>query len=75
MDDVDLCRANCWAAGDKLIGEDGYGTILVELTGVSADGISARVVARNGVAIHPPQPLDTLTGRSWHRYEDPLPAR
>ena len=75
MNDADQCRANGWVVGDRLIGDEGYGPTLIELTAIGESRISASIVSHNGVARERDEVLETLAGRTWRRLEDPLPAR
>jgi hypothetical protein len=75
MTDAELCRANGWKVGDRLMGDAGTGPTLIELTAVGERRISARIISHNGVALKHAETLETLDGRTWHRLEDPLPAR
>lgn len=75
MNDADLCRAKGWGVGDRLIGDEGEGPTLIELTAVGESRISATIISHNGLALERDEVLETLSGRTWRRLEDPLPAR
>ncbi len=75
MNDADLCRANGWKVGDRLLSDVGYGPTTIELTVIGESQISAAIVSHNSVAPEGQEMLETLSGRTWRRLEDPLPAR
>jgi hypothetical protein len=75
MNDADQCRANGWKVGDRLLSDVGYGPTTIELTAIGESQISATIVSHNGVAPEGQEILKTLSGRTWRRLEDPLPAR
>jgi hypothetical protein len=75
MNDADQCRANGWKVGDRLLSDVGYGPTTIELTAIGESQISATIVSHNGVAPEGQEILETLSGRTWRRLEDPLPAR
>ncbi len=75
MNDADQCRANGWTVGDRLMGDEGFGPTLIELTAIGESEISATIISHNGVALEHKEELSTLSGRTWRRLEDPLPAR
>jgi hypothetical protein len=75
MNDAEQCRANGWKVGDRLMSDEGYGPTAIELTAIGESQITATVVSHNGVTPEQPEMVETLSGRTWRRLEDPLPAR
>jgi hypothetical protein len=75
MNDADQCRANGWKVGDRLMSDVGYGPMTIELLDIGESRISATVVSQNGTPPEKEERLESLSGRTWRRLEDPLPAR
>lgn len=45
---AELCRRNGWAAGTRLVGDEGYGPCTIEITAVGQHSILARCVDPHG---------------------------
>lgn len=63
---AEICRRNDWRAGTKLVGDEGYGPTVIEITAVGIQEILARQLSHNGV--DEPCPGETLWGlenRDW----------
>lgn len=41
---AELCRRNGWSVGTKLIGDEGYGPCMIEITAIGIEKILARCV-------------------------------
>jgi hypothetical protein len=66
MTDADKCRANGWGPGTLLVGDEGYGPTIIELTAVGERAILAREISHNGVpSIWKQESLWTLSCRDW----------
>lgn len=64
--DADKCRRNGWTAGTRLVGDEGFGPTVIEITAVGERAILAKKISHNGK----PHPyLDeqnwTLACRDW----------
>lgn len=46
-DPAEICRENGWIAGTKLIGNEGYGDTVIEITAVGEKRILAKVITEN----------------------------
>lgn len=46
--DAELCRRNDWYPGTRLVGDEGYGPTVIELTAIGRDGILAVTVSHDG---------------------------
>lgn len=44
-----ICRENGWGVGTRLVGDEGYGPTVIEITAVSRDAILAVHISHNGV--------------------------
>jgi hypothetical protein len=45
---ADLCRQNGWGPGTRLVGDDGYGPTVIEITAVGEAVILAKTISHNG---------------------------
>ena len=63
---ADICRENGWIPGTRLVGDEGYGPTVIEITAVGERSILAKTVSHNG------QPSTVREGnwclwcRDWH---------
>lgn len=48
MNDAEICRANEWTPGTRLVGDEGYGPTVIELTAVGERHILAKTISHNG---------------------------
>lgn len=48
MTDADLCRKNGWGPGTRLVGNEGYGDTVIEITAVGERGILAKRISHDG---------------------------
>lgn len=48
LSDAELCRTNGWTPGVRLVGDEGHGPTVIELTAVGESGILAKCVSQNG---------------------------
>lgn len=64
--DAEICRKNGWAVGTRLVGDEGYGPSVIEITGIGEKALLAKMVSHNGEAVdHPREGLWTLSCRDW----------
>ena len=45
---VSKCRKNGWKVGTRLVGDEGYGPTVIEITAIGEDHILAKVISENG---------------------------
>lgn len=72
--DAETCRANGWVVGDRLVGDEGFGPDVIELTAIGERLILAKRVStsrRNGdlYPILEDEASWTLSCRDWKRVE------
>lgn len=68
MSDAEKCRKNGWRVGDRLVGDEGYGPTVIELTAIGRDGILAVQLSHNGdKSQHEREGHWTLSNRKWRR--------
>ena len=48
MSDADTCRRNGWLPGTRLVGDEGYGPTVIEITAVGERLILAKEISHNG---------------------------
>jgi len=62
--DADLCRRNGWTVGTRLVGDEGSGPTVIELTAIGTRGILAKAVSGPGSEFAFEKPW-TLRHREW----------
>ena len=45
---AEICRRNDWEPGARLVGDEGYGPTVIEITAVGVETILARCISHNG---------------------------
>jgi hypothetical protein len=73
LDDAERCRRNGWGPGTRLIGDEGYGPSVIEITAVGEHQILARRVVRDGEAVNDRETTWTLAHRDWRPVTTPTP--
>ena len=68
----ETCDLNGWGVGTRLIGDEGYGPTIIEITAVGKRSILAETVTHNGSQPRgETEGLWTLTCRDWTRVTPP----
>jgi hypothetical protein len=63
---AEVCRANKWKAGTRLVGDEGSGPTVIEITAVGESGLLAKAISHNGKKQDPPREGSwTLSNRDW----------
>ena len=62
-----LCEKNGWKAGDKLIGDEGFGDTVILLTAIGEEHILARQISHKGFPPDYDEGLWTLSCREWRK--------
>lgn len=65
MTDADLCRSRGWGPGTRLVGDEGYGPTVIEITALGERIMLAKHMSHNGVPDPWEESLWTLTCRDW----------
>lgn len=66
LKDAAICRKKNWKVGTFLVGNEGYGDSVIEITAIGKTCILARcLVARNLLVANPSEFVWTLTCREW----------
>jgi hypothetical protein len=64
--DADVCRNNGWKVGTRLVGDEGYGPTVIELTAIGERNIMAKTISHNGKPEESPLEGNwTLSCRDW----------
>lgn len=63
---ADICRENGWSNGTRLVGDEGYGPTVIEITAVGERSILAKTVSHNGQTSSVGECLWSLWCRDWH---------
>lgn len=67
-----ICRANGWYPGTKIVGDEGFGPTVIEITAIGSSDILARAILHNGKPVrHDSEANWTLDCRDWRRYVPP----
>ena len=70
MNQADRCRENGWGPGTMLVGDEGYGPTVIEVTAVGIERILARQISHNGVADTREEGMWTFQCRDWQEVSD-----
>ena len=62
---ADICRANGWHAGTKLVGDEGHGPTVIEITAIGEQEILAKAISEGGEPIIAPEATWFLSYRDW----------
>jgi len=65
LSDAELCRANGWGPGTRLVGDQGYGPTVIEITAVGERYILAKTISFRGNPMDSGEGLWTLECRDW----------
>ena len=63
---AEICREKEWPVGTMLVGDEGYGPTVIEITAIGEHAILAKVVSHNGRPRPACETLWTLSCRDWH---------
>lgn len=62
---AEICRRNGWGPGTKLVGDEGYGPTIIEITAVGSEAILARPISQNEVPYSDYENIWHLDNREW----------
>jgi hypothetical protein len=69
MSDADMCRKNGWTVGTRLVGDEGYGPTVIEITAIGECDILAKEISHNGIPTLDRERNWTLSCREWEMFE------
>ena len=65
-DPVDVCKAHGWDVGTVLVGDEGYGPTIIQITALGERNLLAKGVSHNGKPLkHDRESCWTLECRDW----------
>lgn len=67
--DAQRCRKNGWTRGTRLVGDEGYGPTVIEITAVGDESILAKEISHCGVEDHEREMSWTLDYRKWRKVD------
>lgn len=63
---ADKCKRHGWTVGTRLIGNEGYGDTVIEITAIGRESILAVMISHNGELEHDARESTwTLSERDW----------
>lgn len=62
---AEVCRQNGWGPGTRLVGDEGYGPTVIEITAVGEHDILAKCIAHAEGAVEPHEGPWALWCRDW----------
>lgn len=65
LSSAEICRRNGWEAGTRLVGDEGYGPTVIEITAVGAESILAKELSHNGEPAGGHENVWLLDCRDW----------
>lgn len=66
---AELCRANGWGPGSRLVGDEGYGPTVIEITAVGETDILATAVSYDGKPVGRSESIWILSCRDWQPHQ------
>lgn len=67
VSDADKCRVNGWTVGTQIVGDEGYGPSVIEITAIGEKRILAKTISRKGVPVDEGEGNWTLDWRDWQK--------
>lgn len=64
-DDAETCRLNGWVVGTRLVGDEGYGPTVIEITAIGRRSFLAVCLSQNTEAVRDRETTWTLECREW----------
>ena len=65
MTDADLCRYHGWFPCTRLVGDEGHGPTVIEITALGERLLLAKCISHNGIPASCEESLWTLACRDW----------
>lgn len=72
---VETARLNGWGVGTRLVGDEGYGPTVIEITAMGERTLLARAVSRQGRPVDEVEGTWVLDAREWTEVEPGLGER
>jgi hypothetical protein len=72
LSSAELCRLNGWGPGTRLVGDEGCGPTVIEITAVGQVSILARMISHKGEPADGFESLWGLDNRDWQPHESDI---
>lgn len=69
LSSAELCRLNGWGPGTRLVGDEGYGPTVIEITAIGKCSILAKMISHNGESQEIVENCWGLDCRDWKIHE------
>lgn len=63
--DAEMCRERGWGPGTRLVGDEGYGPTVIEITALGESMLLAKAISRKGKPVKDRENSWTLSCRDW----------
>lgn len=63
---AEICRERGWTVGTRLVGDEGYGPTVIEITAIGEEKLLAKTISHKGVPSSVGEGLWTLSYRDWN---------
>lgn len=70
MTTIELVQSNNWQVGDRLVGDEGLGPTVIQITAIGEENILARRISQRGKPINGPECTWSLECREWTKVID-----
>lgn len=64
---AELCREKGWQVGDKLVGDEGYGPTVIQITAIGERNVLAKRISHDGEPEDGYENIWTLFCRDWEK--------
>ena len=69
-DPASVCRERGWGPGTRLVGDEGYGRTVIEITAVGERQLLAKTISHDGKPVNRPEGEWVLALRDWRPIGD-----
>lgn len=71
--EADFCRLRGWGVGTRLVGDEGYGPTIIEITAIGERKLVAKILAHAGRAVRQHEASWVLWCRDWREHDGDVP--
>jgi len=71
MSNAEYCRSRGWGVGTRLVGDEGYGPTIIEITALGDEMLIAKAISRNGEPVNDREAPWTLACQDWSTVPNP----
>ncbi len=69
MNSAQMCRERGWTPGTRLVGDEGYGPTVIEITAMGEECILAKAISHNGQPLAGVEESWVLWRRDWREVQ------